>query len=278
MKAASLLKMAPMLTVPQGMRAANFSSAQSTNPALQMRVRRMLAKDTPPPTNVDITSPMPTVSTLSTPPAAPASTSATTMSSTSQMARAKPKLDVTRLTATGKAKEVANIKRLKRHTSEAMKRATKMYYEENGRGKAGKSAEQISALIKKQFDGVGPSARSITRYVNEYSLVDSSPLKRGNPGLLPPWAFESLCVALESFISISQINMNGASNTKKNLAARVNGCAGRDDVKDKNHLLNRILRDKSIDLAAARLEKQEAWRIQWTTAKLFDNVVQQLGP
>lgn len=135
MKAASLLKMAPMLTVPQGMRAANFSSAQSTNPALQMRVRRMLAKDTPPPTNVDITSPMPTVSTLSTPPAAPASTSATTMSSTSQMARAKPKLDVIWLTATGKAKEVANIKRLKRHTSEAMKRATKMYYKENGRGR-----------------------------------------------------------------------------------------------------------------------------------------------
>ena len=42
-KAAPLLKKAPMLTVPQGMRAAIFSSAQSTNPTLQMRVRRMLS-------------------------------------------------------------------------------------------------------------------------------------------------------------------------------------------------------------------------------------------
>ena len=103
--------------------------------------------------------------------------------------------------------------------------------------------------------------------MNEYSLIDSLPLKWGNPGLLPTWAFESLCVALESFISISQINLNGANNNKKNLLACVNGCAGRDDAKDKNQLLNRILWNKSIDLAAARLEKQEARRIQWTTAK-----------
>ena len=103
--------------------------------------------------------------------------------------------------------------------------------------------------------------------MNEYSLIDSLPLKRGNPGLLPTWAFESLCVALESFISISQINMNRANNNKKNRLAHVNGCSGRDDAKDKNQLLNRILWDKSIDLTIARLEKQEARRIQWTTAK-----------
>lgn len=226
------------------------------------------AVDTPP-TNVDITSPMPTVSTLSSPPVAQAISSATTSSSAdgTSSSIAKPKLDAIRLTATGKAKEVSNSKRLKRHKSAATKRATKMYYQEQKKGKAGKSAEQICALIKKQFDGVGSSARSITRYVNEYSLIDSSPLKRGNPGLLPTWAFESICVALESFISISQINLNGAINNKKNLSARVNGCAGRDDAKDKNQLLNRILRNKSIDLAAARLEKQEARRIQWTTAK-----------
>ena len=81
-KTASLLKKAPMLTVPQAMRAANLSSEKSKNPALQMRVRRMLsnpkhAVDTPP-TSIDITSPMPTISTLSPPPVAPASVSATT--------------------------------------------------------------------------------------------------------------------------------------------------------------------------------------------------------
>ena len=76
-KAASLILKAPILTVPQAMRAANFSSAQSTNPALQMRVRRMLVRkknenDTsfPVEMNIDISSPMPTVSTLASTPMA----------------------------------------------------------------------------------------------------------------------------------------------------------------------------------------------------------------
>jgi len=65
LKTASLLKKAPMLTVPQAMRAANFSSTQSTDPALQMRVRRMLPSrknvdDITPPDDVILTSPMPT--------------------------------------------------------------------------------------------------------------------------------------------------------------------------------------------------------------------------
>ena len=79
-----------------------------------MRIRRMLsnpkfAVDTPP-TNVDITSPMPTVSTLSSPPVAPAISSATTSSSAdgTSSSIAKPKLDAIRLTATGKAKEVSS--------------------------------------------------------------------------------------------------------------------------------------------------------------------------
>ena len=269
LKTASLLKKAPMLTVPQAMRAANFSSTQSTDPALQMRVRRMLPSrknvdDITPPDDVILTSPMPTVSTLSTPPPmAAASVSVATSTTTT----AKPKLDAIRLTATGKAKDDANKKCLQRHVSAAMKKATKIYHEERKKGKGGKSAEAISMMVKKHHDGVGPSARSIRRYVNEFSLIDSSPLKRGSPGTIPAWAFESLCVAVESYISINQVNMNGASNKKKNLSARVNGCAGRDEVKDKNGLLNRIFRHKSIDLAAAKLETQEARRIQWTTAK-----------
>ena len=56
-------------------------------------------------------------------------------------------------------------------------------------------------------------------------------------------------------------------NIKKSLSELVNGCAGCDDVMDKNHLLNRILQHKSINLAAAKSEMQEARCIQWTTAK-----------
>jgi hypothetical protein len=43
-KCASLLLKAPMLTLPQAMRASQFSDAQSKNPAMQMRVRRYIAK------------------------------------------------------------------------------------------------------------------------------------------------------------------------------------------------------------------------------------------
>ncbi len=79
---ASLLKKAPMLTVPQAIRAANFSSAQSTTPSLQMRVRGLLMNlkfvADAPPIHVNFTLPMPTVSTLSSPPDAAASVAART--------------------------------------------------------------------------------------------------------------------------------------------------------------------------------------------------------
>jgi hypothetical protein len=97
----------------------------------------------------------------------------------------KPKLDGIRLTATGKAKDDANKKRLQRHLSAATKRATTLYYEEQKKGKDGMTATQISTMVKKAYGGVGPSARSITRYVNEYSLVACSPLKCGSLGSLP---------------------------------------------------------------------------------------------
>ena len=94
-----------------------------------------------PPTNVDISSPTPTISTLFSPDhVAPASISAATSSSavtdgkSSSMIVVKPKLDAIWLMATGKAKEVSNRKCLKWHTSAAMKKATKMHYKEQKRG------------------------------------------------------------------------------------------------------------------------------------------------
>ncbi len=76
------------------------------------------------------------------------------------------KLNAVWLTATGKVKDDSNKKCLQRYTSVATKMATKMYYEEQKKGKEGKSAEEISIEVKKAHDGVGPSARSIRRYVN----------------------------------------------------------------------------------------------------------------
>ena len=139
-KAASLLLKAPILTtVPQAMCAAKFSDAQSTNPALQMRVRRMLSNNKkeayslpPVGVSVDISSPMPTVSTLSSPPVdlsaiTPSVAEDTSTSTTTETTIvAKPKLDRTRLTATARAKEDTNKKCHQPHMSAAVKRATKL--------------------------------------------------------------------------------------------------------------------------------------------------------
>ena len=279
----TLLLKAPMLTVPQAMRAGNFSDAQSKNPALQMRVRRALSTTTTTGINhssiighdVNFSSPMPTISTFS---SSSTTTIATTSSASPQTTADtstlmndlihRPQLDQVRLTAVGKGKAVKNRKASDSHYTMALKRATRLYYEELQKPEAEerKSAYSIEKDVKQQFDGVGPSARTITRYVNENCLVNASPVKRGNPGYLPAWAFESLCVALESYISINQVNANCHNNGKKNLASRVNGAAARDDVKG-NKLLDRIVRNKSIDLNAAKLHSMEARRIQWTTSK-----------
>ena len=97
-------------------------------------------------------------------------------------------------------------------------------------------------------------------------MMDTSPLKRGSPGYLPGWAFESPCVAVESFISINQINTRCHDNRKKNLSLQVNSAAGRDNI-DSNKLLDHIIRHKSLDINAAKEHSAEAQRIQWTTAK-----------
>jgi hypothetical protein len=115
-KTATLLKRALMLTIPQAMRAANFSSTQSADLTLKMRVRRALKKtkvdDIPPPNNVELTSPMPTVSTLTTPPtvAAAGGVSVATMPTTTTAETGGTsnnllKIDAIRLTATEKAKD-----------------------------------------------------------------------------------------------------------------------------------------------------------------------------
>ena len=172
-------------------------------------------------------------------------------------------LDKLRLTSSAKGKSINNQKKRAKYESAAVKQATKMYYDElqKPEGEVKLSAREIEKVVRKRFNGVGPSARTITRYVNEYSLVNSSPVRRGNPGLLPFWVFESLCVALESFISINQVNQNCQANTKKNLSARVNAVFGREETGSR-FLLDRIVRERSIDLQASMLHSMEARRIQ----------------
>ena len=201
-KCASLLLKVPMLTLPQAMHAPQFLDAQSKNPAMQMQVRRYIAKHhSTSPKAVYTSLPTNTMSTLSSQPPAsavsvialtPTPTNIATSPPTSNIVFPKPTLDAIQLTAEGKAKDVNNKKLDSAHYSAALKTATKMYYEElqKPKGEIRLSAEEVEKIIKARFDEIGPSARTITRYVNDYSLVGSSPVKRGSPGTLPDWAFE----------------------------------------------------------------------------------------
>jgi hypothetical protein len=114
---------APMLTLPQIMRAAKFTNAQSEDRALQMQVCH--AKNAPTPhigSEVYLASPMPTVSTVtnssSTTETGGTSTTATLV--TSEFAP-PPLQEATRQTSVAKMKCVNNTKKLKAHEREALK-------------------------------------------------------------------------------------------------------------------------------------------------------------
>lgn len=60
----------------------------------------------------------------------------------------------------------------------ALQRATSLYDEPAGTDKK-VSAETIAKQIRVEYGNIGPSSRTITRYVNEYKLVGLAPLKVG---------------------------------------------------------------------------------------------------
>ena len=106
--------------------------------------------------------------------------------------------------------------------------------------------------------------------MNEHKLVGVSPVRRGSP----PAAFESLCVGVESYISINQLNQNCRNNIgKKDLAQLINAVVSRDtgENKESNYkLMHRISLYKGVDLTVAKMSNQEARRIQWTWAKFLN--------
>jgi len=252
-KAASLLFHAPVLKVPQAMRAANFTNEESSDPTMQMKVRRAFKamKEMVQKTeskiigrSVSVLFLSPTTSTIS-------SLTASDVPSQVEHQMTPPKLDEVRLTVTGATKTSTNKQKIDKWKSAALKAATLMYHNELQK-ENGMSAEQVEQVIRKRYSGTGPSARTIIRYVVEYKLVNMSPVKRGSPGNIPPSVFESLCVAVESYISINQINkLCGNKLAKKELAAVVNTVAGREtEHKSKDYkLLKRIAVYKNIDLS-----------------------------
>ena len=203
-KAALIHVGASFLKVPQAMRAAGFSDGDSQNPTLQQRVRRIIKDKLE---NENMSQALGVVRIRPNPsPVSDFSSNTTTIgsldaSSATEESFPLPRLNTVRSTASAAMKKAKNKRAMKKFSDTALKAATALYHDEQKK-ENGMSAKQVERMIKARFSGEGPCARSITRYVNEYKLVGTSPLKNGRPGEIPPHAFDSLCVGLESYISI----------------------------------------------------------------------------
>jgi hypothetical protein len=153
------------------------------------------------------------------------------------------------------------------HAKKAHKRATSFYASELKKPKGERlSADAVSKIVKKEYDGHGPSARSIQRYVNDNNNIGISPLKMGNRGNILPWAYSALCNAFESYVRIMQVNSCGHENTRRVLSAKVNAAIGVEPCSN-NKLYYRVIRDTAMDMKAAKVNNVEDRRVQWTTHK-----------
>ncbi len=110
--------------------------------------------------------------------------------------------------------------------------------------------------------------------MNEYKLVGVLPVQRGSPGNIPPAAFESLCVGVESYISINHFNPKcGNIIGKEDLAQLVNlvvSCDTGENIECSFKLMHWISLYKGIDLTVTKMSNQEARRIDWTRAKFLN--------
>ena len=247
-QAATIQLAASFLKIPQAMCPAGFTDEDSKSAAKQMQVRRAQdamqkltrMNDTLAINSVTVPSRcLPaadsSVSTL-TSPGGGAAELPVLPKGMEDIVPAPPVLEKVRLTVGASIKVVQNKKKTEQWKSKALKAATLMYHTEQQKKEAvdgvlriencvnRMSADKVEAAIKKRFSGTGPSARSITCNVNKYKykLVGVSPVRRGSPGDIPPAAFKSLCVGVESYISINQLNRNCGNNIgKKDLAQLV---------------------------------------------------------
>ena len=270
-KAVRILKASPNLSVPQAMRAAGMTMSDSKLARLQMQVRRRMpaasrVSTSPPPSSIHAGSPNTAISAITTATGSTVSTASSAVSNASQPKYPAPKSKQKRMSGLVKQRARADKKAASQHASKAHKHATAWYAREKAKGNDGLSAASIAKKTKEQFDGVGPSTRTIQQYVKD-GLVASSPKKKGAKGKIPDFAFQTLCSAFHSFVAIHQINGKSGELNRKKLRDRINRVMGRDSHNLSFKLLDRILAETAIDLHCSKVNDVEERRILWTTYK-----------
>ena len=93
------------------------------------------------------------------------------------------------------------------------------------------------------------SYRTITRYVQE-GKIGESPKKNGSPGFIQPWIFQSICIAVSSYIQINQVNGKSGNNERKQLNAVLMDVMGRNST-PRMQLLDRVLNETAIELLSS---------------------------
>ena len=105
---------------------------------------------------------------------------------------------------------------------------------------------------------------TIQTYVKD-GLIDTSPKKMGTKGNLPLPAFNTICTAFHSFVTIHQINGKGGELNRRRLRDRVNRVLGKDSMYLSYKMLDRILAETAVELHSSKVNGVEERRILWTT-------------
>ncbi len=260
------LKRCPDSKVPEAMRSCKFTDKESCNPAKQMAVRRAYAKalggkrKSPRTSSIDKTTAGLSVSPM-TEPTMPSESSGDPETLGGGCEEAvlfvpKPTPKQIRLTALGMQQLQINKFDATEDEKRAFKRATSWYAREKEKPDC-LSLYAISKKVKVEFDGVGPTARTLQRYADD-GIARVLPLKPGVKSDIPKSLYKSLCVAFESYVHINQLNSRDGELTLNKLANAINTCMHRNY---RRKLLNPILISTARDINASKLKYWEDCRI-----------------
>lgn len=237
------------VSVPDGMKCADYLPAEVQDMSLQQRIRRAVQrargiKQPPPTMNID-TSTMSTVSTLTATPL-----------STKQKAK--------KVRHTSKAvHQLRKNKLLDREAkSNATKYATKLYAEYQKKEKK-LSAEKVSAIVEKEL-GIRVPKRTIQ---NNFALgrIGTSPKKKGPKGHFDNDTVLNLTNSFETYVKIKQLNGQSGDVTYKKLQKLLKQCTSQKKDVDCVWLMTRLLQESGVDLNVGRSNNAEQRRIMWTT-------------
>ena len=170
-----------------------------------------------------------------------------------------PKLPQIHKSSSGTQRNRANKKIKSCHEKIAFKAATTLLHTEQKKRAGGLGARQVVKKIIEDF-GVDVSYRTVSRYVKE-GKIGESPKKNESPGKIKPWIFQTICIAVSSFVQINQVNAKSVANDRKKLNARLMSVMWRDKIPSMQ-LLDCVLAETATELLYLAVDNVEDRRVR----------------